>query len=226
MLPERYRPLTATVMPGGFGSVQKVQDTYLGRTVLFKSMQDANNNDQLLNEIQGLCRARSRHVVEIYDVIKSKNGDVQGIIIEYLSGVDYADFHTKAKSDAHLYVKLLYQVGCALRDLHAAGIIHRDLKLENMKSSDSGVLKLFDFGISVYGVDYRTKMNRGTVVYAAPELYIPHAVITTAMDIYALGVCAWALASGIYPRELLERPPQRSSRAPSIEMALPGSPAF
>lgn len=222
MLPPRYRPLTTTVMPGGFGSVQKVQDTYLDRAVLFKSMQDANNNDQLLNEIQGLSQARSRHVVEIYDVIKSQNGDVQGIIIEYLGGEGYADFHLKAKSDPHLYVKVLYQIGCALRDLHAAGITHRDLKLENMKNSDSGVLKLFDFGISVSGVDYRTKMNRGTLVYAAPELYIPHAVITTAMDIYAFGVCAWALASDSYPRELLERPPQQSSRAPSIETALPG----
>ncbi len=222
MLPSRYKPLTGTVMPGGFGSVQKVRDSYLDRTVLFKSMQDESNNDQLLNEIRGLSRARSRHVVEIYDVITSKSGGVRGIIIEYLGGDGYTDFHLKAKDDPYLYIKILYQIGCALRDLHAVGIIHRDLKLDNIKSSESGVLKLFDFGISVSGVDYNTKMNRGTLVYAAPELYVPHAKITPEMDIYALGVCAWALASDTYPRELRERPPQESALAPSIETALPG----
>lgn len=222
MLPPRYKPLTGTVMPGGFGSVQKVRDTYLDRTVLFKSMQDESNNDQLLNEIRGLSRARSRHVVEIYDVVTSKSGDVRGIIIEYLGGDGYADFHLKAKCDPGAYIKILYQIGCALRDLHAVDIIHRDLKLDNIKSSESGILKLFDFGISVSGADYNTKMNRGTLVYAAPELYVPGAKITSDMDIYALGVCAWALASDTYPCELRERPPQKSVRAPSIETALPG----
>lgn len=222
MLPPRYKSLTASVTPGGFGSVQKVHDTYLDRTVLFKSMQDKANNDQLLNEIQGLSRARSRHVVEIYDVIKASDGTVAGIIIELLTGNDYTNFHGQAKSNAHLYIRTLYQIGCALRDLHAAGIIHRDLKLDNLKDSASGLLKLFDFGLSVSGVDYRTKMNRGTLIYAAPELYVPNAVITPQMDIYALGVCAWALASDVWPAQLRERPPQQSSAVPSIENALPG----
>lgn len=222
MLPPRYRNLTNSVMPGGFGNVQKVQDTYLDRTVIFKSMQDKKNNDQLLNEIQALSKARSRHVVEIYDVIKSADGCVQGIIIEYLSGEGYADFHLNAKSDPYSFVRVMYQIASALNDLHACGITHRDLKLDNMKNSTAGVLKLFDFGLSASDVDYRTKVNRGTLVYAAPELYVPDATITPAMDIYALGVCAWSLASGVYPSELRERPPQQSSYAPSIETALPG----
>jgi serine/threonine-protein kinase len=188
---------------------------------MFKSMQDKVNNDQLINEIQGLSRARSRHVVEIYDVIQSQDGSVQGIIIEYLSGEGYEDFHLTAKSDANAYLKTLYQIACALNDLHAAGITHRDLKLGNIKNSSSQVLKVFDFGISASGVDYRTKTNRGTLVYAAPELYVANAVITPGMDIYAFGICAWALASDTYPPELLERPPQKTNRGPSIERALP-----
>jgi serine/threonine-protein kinase len=222
MLPARYKPLTASVMPGGFGSVQRVQDTYLDRTVLFKSMQDKANNHQLLSEIQGLSRARSRHVVEIYDVIKSEDGTVVGIVIEFLTGSDYLDFHSKAQTSAHQLVRTLYQIGCALRDLHAVGIIHRDLKLDNMRNSASGLLKLFDFGLSVTGVDYRTKINRGTLIYAAPELHVTNAVITQQMDIYALGVCAWALVSDVWPKQLCERPPQQSAAVPSIDTALPG----
>lgn len=222
MLPARYQPLSHSAIPGGFGSVQQVRDTYLDRVVLFKSMQDKANNNQLLSEIQGLSTARSRHVVEIYDVIKSQDGAVAGIIIEFLTGTSYADFHSRANPIAHDYVKTLYQISCALRDLHAAGIIHRDLKLDNIKNSASGLLKLFDFGLSVTGEDYRTMMNRGTLVYAAPELYVRNAEITPKMDVYALGVCAWALATNVFPGELLERPPQQTSRAPSIEAALPG----
>ena len=222
MLPARYQPLSGSAIPGGFGSVQQVRDTYLDRVVLFKSMQDKANNDQLLSEIQGLSKARSRHVVEIYDVIKSNDGAVIGIIIEYLTGPSYTDFYKRNNPTALDYIKALYQISCALRDLHVAGITHRDLKLDNIKNSGSGLLKLFDFGLSVAGEYYRTRLNRGTFVYAAPEFYVRDAEITKKMDVYALGVCAWALATNTFPAELLERPPQQSARAPSIDTVLPG----
>jgi eukaryotic-like serine/threonine-protein kinase len=221
MLPQRYKPLTNTVIPGGFGTVQKVLDTYLDRTVLFKSMQDHKNNAQLINEVQTLSKARSRHVVEIYDVIYDERGNVAGIIIELLKGRDYLTFHNEAQASPALFIRALYQIGTAIADLHKVGIIHRDIKLDNLKESQAGVLKLFDFGISIDGPDYRTQSNRGTLVYAAPELYVPQAVITKEMDIYALGVCAWALATQTWPTVLLERPPQTSKKCQSIEGAMP-----
>lgn len=221
MLPPRYKPLTNSVTPGGFGAVQKVFDTYLGRTVLFKSMLDHKNNAQLINEVQTLSKARSRHVVEIYDVICDGSGIVTGIIIELLEGRDYLTFHTEAQKNPALFIRALYQIGTAIADLHKAGVIHRDIKLDNLKESQAGVLKLFDFGISVDRADYHTQSNRGTLVYAAPELYIGQAAITKKMDIYALGVCAWALATQAWPAPLLERPPQTSKRCQSIEDAMP-----
>ncbi|SPD46711.1 protein kinase domain-containing protein [Cupriavidus neocaledonicus] len=224
MLPDRYKPLTATLIPGGFGAVQPVHDTYLDRTVLFKSMHDADNNAQLANEVRALSRARSRHVVEIYDVITDRVGAVQGIIIELLEGRDYVQFWQEAPGDIRGYLKALYQIALALSDLHAAGIVHRDIKLENLKDSVSGILKLFDFGISTTGADYRTVTNRGTMVYAAPELYMAGAAINSPMDIYAFGICAWALASPALPAVLLEMPPQQSGVAPSIKTALPDLP--
>jgi serine/threonine-protein kinase len=222
VLPARYKQITKTVFPGGFGKAQVVLDTFLDRHVVFKSMQDGAHNGQLLAEITALSKARSRHVVEIYDVIRDKDGLVQGIIIELLKGRDYSSFHIEARSDPQRYVRVLYQIATALSDLHRAGVVHRDLKLENLKDSESGILKLFDFGISVAGDNYKTKHNRGSFVYAAPQLYEPEVEITPEMDIYAFGVCAWALATDKLPRELCERPPQRSGRAPSIDTAMPG----
>jgi serine/threonine-protein kinase len=223
-LPPRYQPLTQSLFPGGFGSVQKIKDSYLGRDVMFKSMHDQANNAQLINEIQALSAARSRHVVEIYDVVTDQNHSVIGIVIESLEGRNYADFYNEAKQNLNGYLRVLYQIAKALSDLHLAGITHRDLKLDNFKDSSSNILKLFDFGISSNSVNYITQANRGTYVYAAPELFIKNAVITTQMDVYALGVCAWALATNQFPLALQERPPQSKTKCPSIRTIMPDLP--
>jgi len=220
-LPQRYKTLTKSVMAGGFGAVIPLEDTFLRRVVLLKVMQDSANNAQLQNELKGLCKARSRHVVEVYDVITNDDGEVAGVIIERLRGRDFLEFHEEAATNPQIYIKIIYQLACALRDLHAAGIVHRDLKLDNFKESAAGVVKLFDFGISSSDGGYKTKQNKGTLVYAAPELYMPEATITPEMDIYALGVCAWALAYPKFPAQLLEMPPQQSQRAPSIGTVMP-----
>lgn len=220
-LPARYKTFTKSFQAGGFGAVIPLEDTYLRRIVLLKAMQDSANNDQLKNEIFGLCRARSRHVVEVYDVVKKDNGEIEGVIIERLRGRDFLDFHAHLAGEQGTYLKVLYQVATALRDLHAVGIIHRDLKLENFKESSAGVVKLFDFGISSPDGGYQTNENKGTLYYAAPELYIPNATITPEMDIYAFGVCAWALAQPKLPKELREQPPQKAGLCPSIGTSVP-----
>lgn len=220
-LPPRYKALTKSVQAGGFGAVIPLEDTFLRRVVLLKVMQDAANNTQLQNELKGLCKARSRHVVEVYDLISNEKGEIEGVVIERLRGRDFSSFHEEAASNPLAYLKILYQLACALRDLHAVGIVHRDLKLDNFKESAAGVVKLFDFGISSPNGGYKTKQNKGTLTYAAPELYVPGATITPEMDIYALGVCAWALAYPKFPAQLLEKPPQTSGQAPSISTVMP-----
>jgi eukaryotic-like serine/threonine-protein kinase len=220
-LPPRYRYLTKSVIAGGFGAVIPLEDTFLRRVVLLKVMQNAADSAQLENELKGLCKARSRHVVEVYDVVTAANGKIEGVIIERLRGRDFSSFYLEAAANPHTYLKILYQLACALRDLHAIGVVHRDLKIDNFRESFAGVVKLYDFGISSPDAGYRTKQNKGTLVYAAPELYVPGATITAEMDIYALGVCAWALAQPKFPPQLLDRPPQNSERAPSIGTAMP-----
>ena len=221
-LTKRYVPLTSSLMRGGFGSVQPVRDTFLGRDVLFKFMHSGSDDAQLRNEIQMLAKARSKHIVEIYDVIKDEDGAVQGIIIEHLKGRSFEEFHLEAPTNPVEYLKIIYQISQALVVLHSSEIVHRDLKLDNIKSSSVGIVKLFDFGISVEGDDYHTVLNRGTLVYAAPELFVSGACITKEMDIYALGVCAWALATAKIPKVLFQTPPQQTGNAPSIDEVMSG----
>lgn len=212
---ERYE-IKSGKLTGGFGAITELRDTYLDRDVLFKSMIDQANSEQLLNEVRHLTAARSRHIVEIYDVVRGDDGQLAGIIIEKLTGCDYLDFHVTASASPELALRAIYQIACALADLHSMGIVHRDLKLENFRESAAGVLKLFDFGISSPAQNYATATNRGTLVYAAPELYVQGAPTTDKVDIYALGVCCWKLLSSTIPSALLERPPQLTARADSI----------
>ncbi|MBV6819946.1 protein kinase family protein [Rahnella sp. PD12R] len=223
MLPDRYEVIDDDALSGGYGIVVKVRDKYLDRVVLFKSMQNPENNAQLINEIKQLSKARSRHIIEIYDVIIDADGVLQGIIIEYLTGRDYTNYNIIQPQNMTEFIKILFQISKALLDLHSVGIIHRDIKLENFKASDSGLIKVFDFGLSVNDDNYFTKLNRGTIIYAAPELYVENATISPAMDIYALGICAWALLKNFrnFPQTLLQRPPLQQNRAPSINTASP-----
>jgi serine/threonine-protein kinase len=66
---------------------------------------------------------------------------------------------------------MLYQVATGLSDLHAQGIIHRDIKPDNIKIDESGLVKIFDFGLARFsGVNNETQGFAGTFGYAAPEL--------------------------------------------------------
>ncbi|ECP1569241.1 protein kinase, partial [Salmonella enterica] len=193
---------------GGFGEVRLLHDNFLGRKILCKSMSNPDNNDQLYNEIIALSKARSRHVVEIYDVLFDQNRNVSGIIIEYLDGRDFSKFYLEYENNPEEFLKILFQIASGLYDLHKAGITHRDMKLENIKASNAGVVKIFDFGISAITDDYITKNNRGTLIYAAPELYYENARISREMDIYAFGIIAWNLVTtqNNFDRALLDIP--------------------
>src|SRR5882724_6258140 len=135
MLPARYQQNSKSLSTGGYGSGQKVKDTFLGRNVLFKRMHNAAHNEQLETEIRALSKVRSRPVVEIYDVIHDKHGKVEGIIIELLPGSDFTQFHKQYPENIGGYLRALYQIACALTDLHAADIVHRDVKPENMRET-------------------------------------------------------------------------------------------
>ncbi len=197
-------------MAGGYGSVIEVHDQYLDRSVLFKQMHDSANNSQLVAEVAALTRIRSRHIIDIYDVDIDQRGMLTGIIIENLRGRNFLNFHAEAPQSRAELIKVIYQLACAVNDLHAADIIHRDLKLDNFKASDAGIVKLYDFGISSASGTHVTTQNRGTLDYAAPELFTAHGIVTRASDIYSLGICFWKLATDHFPAQLAERPPQQS----------------
>jgi serine/threonine-protein kinase len=210
-LPERYVPSAAS-HTGGMGSVIVAKDTHLDRNVAIKSLSEGVDRKRIFDEIQALQRIRSPHVVQIFDVVVSSEGHI-ALVEEFLPGDDLSSVELPVKDNL---IHTLWQVARALADIHSHGIIHRDIKLNNVKFDAEGVLKIFDFGLSrPDGLEAETRGFRGTQGFAAPELYRSGVVsFSKSVDIYAFGSAACLLSNGVLPKPLREMPPSSPSDNP------------
>ncbi len=206
-LPLRYKPDGGTAS-GGFGDVIFCEDLHLERRVAIKSIQNPLEEGRLRDEIKALLSMRSKHVVQVFDLIKFDSKNI-GIVLEYINGEDlfYSDYPQKSTEN---YLKTLWQIASGINDVHDAGIIHRDIKPNNMKLDGEGILKIFDFGLSRDSInDAATIGFKGTPGFAAPELFSHGAVeFTKAVDVYAFGATALFLSGAKFPDKLKMFPPQ------------------
>jgi serine/threonine protein kinase len=223
LIANRYEP-TGPSANGGMGDVIQCRDTHLDRSVVIKSLQPGVETSRLLDEQRALSKLRSKHVVQLFDVVQLQqpSGSSNGLVLEYIAGSDlpYAGLTVD-----HAYMRTLWQIASGLRDIHAAGVIHRDLKPNNIRVDLEGVVKIIDFGLArSTGLDDRTRSIIGTPVFMAPELWGETTIsFNTSIDVYAFGVSALALVSTAVPAALQERPPQPVSRqdAAAILAGLP-----
>lgn len=209
-LPERYIPVSAA-LAGGMGAVIPCQDAVLERKVAIKVIQDTVNRRRMLDELKALLKMRSKHVVQVFDVIQMDHD--LGIVQEFIEGADLFDPSLAPKNIAELY-KTLWQISSGISDIHRVGVIHRDIKLNNMKIDFEGVVKIFDFGLARNdGPAASTVGFVGTRGFAAPELYAASAKFTTAVDTYAFGASALFLATKGLPADLLTQPPTLTGKS-------------
>lgn len=200
---------TGATVAGGIGAVVVCTDNNLERKVAIKFMQPGGEHRRLLDELTALQRIRSKHVVQIYDVEYFKPGPRMGIVEEFIEGDNLETVLGKVTVKDG-FLRVLYQAATGIADIHAVDIVHRDIKPSNMLVDPEGILKIIDFNLSRSEDDAHTVGFRGTPGYAAPELYAPgHVVFDAAVDVYALGVTAWALVHGKkLPKELASKPPR------------------
>lgn len=208
-LPDRYEP-TGDPLDGGMGSVIPCKDRTLQRDVAIKVIHGATHRRRMLDELSALAKMRSKHVVQIYDVLQPSRDEI-GIVQEFIAGVDLFD-EDAAPDDTTDFYKQLWQIASGISDIHALGVIHRDIKPNNMKIDDEGVVKIFDFGLARdEGPSAVTLGFVGTRGFAAPELYERPVRFTKAVDVYAFGATALHLATRELPDELMEQPPSFES---------------
>jgi serine/threonine-protein kinase len=191
-------------------------DLHLDRLVVIKALKSGVDQRRLLDELAALQAIRSKHVVQVYDVIHNSAGAVVAIVEEFLPGSDLTAASIPTNTDE--FLRLVYPIAEGIADVHAHGRVHRDIKPENMKYDAEGCLKIFDFGLARdLNADANTVNLIGTRGYMAPELFQRGSdgkvSFTPAIDVYAFGATVFLLTTGGLPEELLQIPP----RIPPIE---------
>lgn len=209
ILPPRYVSSTSSFQNGGMSDATLCTDTHLDRPVLIKRLAPGTDARRLLDEIEALQVIRSKHVVQIYDIIKNARGEITAIVEEYLPGKDLTEVPVPDLADD--FMRLLFAMAEGISDIHNHGRVHRDIKRQNMKFDAEGCLKIFDFGLAKDQSDASTVGAWGTPGYMAPELFEQSAggrtIFTAAIDTFAFGATALAVAKGSIPKELRAMPP-------------------
>lgn len=204
-IPSRYE-YADKCFSGGMATVLIYKDTVLERDVAIKVMPGSVNKRRVFDELRALLKMRSKHVVQVYDVISDAND--LAIVQEFIDGKDLFEDSIAPKS-THEFLKMIWQIASGISDIHELDVIHRDIKPNNMKLDSEGVVKIFDFGLARdEGVAAATRGFVGTRGFAAPELYERNPVFSAAVDAYAFGITAIFLATRDLPVELKQEPPE------------------
>lgn len=210
LIANRYNPLNDSDR-GGMGEVLFCEDLHLQRQVVLKYLQPGVELRRLMDEQKALAQLRSRHVVQIYDIvnINVSGMDCPAIVLEFVNG-DGLSVGCCAPDDD--YLKVIWQIACGLADIHSKGVIHRDIKPDNIKIDREGVVKILDFGLSRNNNEAKTQSIVGTPIFMAPELWSGSDIaFDSSIDVYAFGVTCLALLNEKAPPGLLSRPPCQPS---------------
>jgi eukaryotic-like serine/threonine-protein kinase len=220
LLDRRYL-IGPRVARGGMASVYEATDTRLDRLVAVKVMHpglgdalvapegvdaagDAPFAARFVREARASARLTHEHIVGVYDQGED-NGTIY-LVMEYVPGHTLRDvIREEAPLSPHRALALIDPVLSALAAAHRAGLMHRDVKPENVLIADDGRVKVADFGLAK-AVSADTQHTAtggvliGTVSYLAPELVVDGRADARA-DVYASGVVLYELLTGRKPHE-------------------------
>lgn len=191
---------------GGMGAVFKGLHPTLKRPVILKKLTLRGRTafvKRFEREARILMDFRNDNIVDMYDHFKE--GTSYYLVLEYVDGISMDGLIERERylpNDAALYIFL--ETAKALKYAHDKNVIHRDIKPANILLSNTGEVKLADFGIAVSGSeedDGLTKegMTLGTPSYMAPEQIDNSKNVDKRADIYSLGVMLYEMVSGKKP---------------------------
>lgn len=203
MLDDRYEILEV-IGTGGMAVVYKAMCHRLNRYVAVKILRDELANDEefrqrFQTEAQAVAMLSHPNIVSVYDVSHSE--DVEYIVMELIEGVTLMQYMKKKgalgwKEALHFAV----QISKALEHAHEKGIVHRDIKPQNIMILKDGTIKVADFGIAALESAQEKKSDQtvGSVHYIAPEQARGEQPDPRS-DIYSLGVVLYEMLTGKMP---------------------------
>jgi eukaryotic-like serine/threonine-protein kinase len=204
LLDGRYR-VDSWVARGGMAAVYLGTDMRLGRTVALKIAHSEYARDpefarRFIDEARAVARLSSQNVVAVYD--QGCDGDVLYLAMEYVAGRTLRDLlNERGRLDPDEALDIVEGVLLGLAAAHREGIIHRDVKPENVLLGSEGTIKVADFGLAraVAGAEHtRTGMIIGTAAYLAPE-QVSRSTSDARTDVYAAGVLLFEMLTGTQP---------------------------
>ncbi len=207
-LPVRYEVL-GLLGAGGMGRVLHARDRVLDREVAIKVLADHMSADgdyahRFLHEARAAASLNHPNIVQIYEFGR-EDGCVY-LVMEYVDGATLKHEMARRGRYSERRATGLAAEGCrALGAAHERGLVHRDVKPDNMMLTASGVFKLVDLGLAkqLDGSADHTATGRtmGTPHYISPEQILGAKVIDRRADIYSLGASLYCLATGCAPFE-------------------------
>ena len=183
---------------GGFGSVYLAEDTWIDKKVAIKVPHRQNLDfGELLREPRLLAALNHPNIVSITTAEKQDN--MFFIVMEYVPGETLENIiETGGALDLPRTLDYTCQICNAVDHAHRQGVIHRDLRPPNMLITESGLLKVADFGTSRFlEIAAHGTTVTGSPLYMAPEQFEGRAVF--ASDVYSLGVTMYHMLTGMVP---------------------------
>jgi serine/threonine protein kinase/tetratricopeptide (TPR) repeat protein len=220
---------------GGMGAVYKARDRAVGRTVALKVIRpelaaNAAILERFKQELVLSTQVTHRNVVRIYDLGEADG--VKFITMEYIEGSDLRTLMAERKKiPIDESVEIMRQVCAALEEAHAAGVIHRDLKPQNIMRDQQGRVVVMDFGLarSLESNDGMTQSGAviGTMEYMSPEQGLGKQ-LDRRSDLFTVGLIFYELLTGKMPYEaesavasLLKRTQQASVPVSQLDANIP-----
>jgi serine/threonine-protein kinase len=212
MLDGRYR-IEDRIARGGMATVYTATDTRLDRVVALKIMHEGLGSDEdfadrFVHEARAAARLNHPHVVAVFD--QGEDDGTVYLVMEYVPGHTLRDvIRAEAPMPPRRALGVLDQILTALAAAHEAGLVHRDVKPENVLIMPTGQVKVADFGLaravtSATAATATAGVLIGTVSYVAPELVL-HQGADARTDVYACGVLLYEMLTGRKPHEATPR---------------------
>lgn len=204
VLDNRYE-IKDVVGVGGMAVVYKALDIKLKRNVAIKVLQDdvamdAESRRRFRTEYQAVAMLSHPNIRAVYDVVSS--GDTEYIVMEYVDGINLKQY--LKKKDALTWKEALHfasQIAKALSHAHSKGIIHMDIKPQNIMLPKDGTAKVADFGIAMMEDAPESEESDeavGSIHYISPE-QARNENIDARTDIYSLGIVMYEMLTGKLP---------------------------
>ncbi|MFD1937873.1 Stk1 family PASTA domain-containing Ser/Thr kinase [Nonomuraea mangrovi] len=204
LLDGRYR-IESRIARGGMATVYLALDIRLDRTVALKVMHSSLAEDpafvrRFIGEAKSVASLSHPNVVHVFD--QGTDGDVVYLSMEYVPGKTLRDvLRARGRLPAREALEIMIPVLAALGAAHQQGMVHRDMKPENVLLTDDGRVKVVDFGLAraIEATNQtRTGMMIGTIGYMSPE-QVTTGGADVRSDVYAAGIMLFELVTGRQP---------------------------